>query len=108
VAEVAAPEAIAPAEVEIPEPAQDEVPATAVDPVEEARAAMWRRRMKKKVATPDRREPAASGSEADAGPETTEDDPAAADRKPKATSLGDVDVVALAREFSSLFGDDDD
>jgi hypothetical protein len=60
------------------------------------------------VVTPDRREPVASGSEADPGPEGIKDDAAAGDQKPKATSLGDVDVVALAREFSSLFGDDDD
>jgi hypothetical protein len=85
-----------------------------MDAVEEAKAAMWRRRMKaktdakegedaKKASDAAAKEAAASVAEtsepgADAAPQA---DPDGETRAPS-----DVDVVALAREFSSLFGDE--
>jgi hypothetical protein len=99
-----------------PEPAVAEVvqPVVPTDAVEEAKAAMWRRRMKVKPGGDAKDEskgepkPGSDGEDAATEPAKSgskdPDGDAAAEGQRK--SAGDVDVVALAREFSGLFGDE--
>jgi hypothetical protein len=87
-------------------------PPGAVDAVEEAKAAMWRRRMKNSP-VPGTKGERNARPESRAGEEVTDKEPDEAEGSSGETpadgekkSPGDVDVVALAREFSGLFGDE--
>ena len=104
-----------PVVADIPQPPP--TPVVPPDAVEEAKAAMWRRRMKVKSAADEKDEsqgepkPASGGdgtaTESAGGQDTpqTEDSPETAAEGEK-KSPHEVDVVALAREFSGLFGDE--
>ena len=75
----------------------------------ERAAARWRGRMKSKPLVKDepKEGPAEDApAEVQSAPEAAEENPQAAPSANGAGSDGDVDVVALAREFSSLFGDE--
>src|SRR4029077_8450445 len=100
-ADAAAPRGGAAAE---PEPAADAAPAEMTDA--ERAAARWRGRMKSKSVPKEDRAAEQEASEVQSAPEAAEDVPQGSPSANGSGSDPDVDVVALAREFSSLFGDE--
>jgi hypothetical protein len=75
----------------------------------ERAAARWRGRMKSKPSVKEAQKEESveeAPAEVQSGAEVAEENPQVAPSANGAGSDGDVDVVALAREFSSLFGDE--